>query len=159
MNKKELIIIIFALLIILLLGYYFITKSKIGPVGSTHEHADFKVYINGGALNFAHPEYMVRAKEVHIEDMIGTVIHKHATGITLGYFFKSLGFKFNEKCFILDDEREYCNKENENKILKFYVNGERNYEYDKYEIKDDEKYLISYGNEDDGEIQEQLGSI
>lgn len=157
MNEKESIIIIIALLLIVLLSYYIITKPRIGPVGSTHEHADFKVYINGEALNFAHPEYMVKTQFVHIEDMIGTVIHKHATGITLGYFFKSLGFEFNDKCFILDNKEEFCNEGD--KTLKFYVNEQRNEEYGDYEIKDNDKYLISYSNEDNEEIQEQLNSI
>lgn len=157
MSKKELILTISALLIISLLAYYFITKPKIGSLGSTHEHADFMVYINGDALNFSKERYMVKDEHVHIENMIGHEIHKHATGITLGDFFRSLGFEFNENCFILDNRENYCNQEG--KTLKFYVNGKQNYKYDKYEIKEGDKYLISYDNEGEEVIQKQLKEV
>ena len=137
--------------------YLIFSSSKIGSIGSTHEHADFKIYINGQALNFAHEEYMVKVREVHIEDMIGTKIHKHATGITLRYFLETLGFEFNDKCFILDSEIEYCN--NEKETLKFYVNEKENKKFGNYEIIDGDRYLISYGDDSEEEIQKQLNSL
>ena len=155
------ILIIIVLLIITGIFYLIKNSENIGVtgfvVGSTHDHANFMVFINGEEINFALPQYIVKAKEVHIEDMNGNVIHKHATGITLGYFFKTLGFKFDENCFVFDNKKEYCNEGD--KTLKFYVNNERNYEYDKYEIKDLDKYLISYGNDSEEEIKKQLSSI
>jgi len=165
--KKEMKIKIWTILIIIVLliitGIFYLIKNSenIGVtgfvVGSTHDHANFMVFINGEEINFALPQYIVKAKEVHIEDMNGNVIHKHATGITLGYFFKTLGFKFDENCFVFDNKKEYCNEGD--KALKFYVNGERNYEYDKYEIRNLDKYLISYGNDSEEEIKKQLSSI
>ena len=159
MDNKNKLIIITAIILIIIIGIFYLKKdfSKIGPLGSAHEHADFRVFINGKELNFAHPEYMVRDKYVHIEDMIGTKIHKHAIGITFGYFFKTLGFEFNKDCFILDNKEEYCN--NDEKRLKFYVNSKMNYEYGNYEIREGDKYLVSYGDESEEEIQEQLESI
>lgn len=157
MKNKNVIIWIIILLILFGITYAVKISNKIGPLGSTHEHADFKVYINGQILNFAHPEYMVKNQFVHIEDMNGVIIHKHATGITLGYFFKTLGFKFNDECFILDNGEKFCNENN--KFLKFYVNGIRNYDYDKYEITEGDKYLISYGNDVDEELQKQIKSV
>ena len=98
---------------------------------------------------------MLRANDVHVENMKGNEIHKHASGITLGYFFNTLGIEFNENCFVI--EREYCNDDNNE--LKLYVNNLRNYEYDSYEISDNDKILISYGSESEEEIQGQINSI
>lgn len=159
MDNKNKLIIITAIILIIITGVFYFKKdfSKIGPLGSAHEHADFKVYINGKELNFAHLEYMVRDKYVHIEEMNGKTIHKHATGITLGYFFKTLGFEFNENCFILDDGEEYCN--NDERRLKFYVNHQKNFEYEDYEIKEGDKILINYGNESEEDIKKQMESV
>ena len=113
--KKEMKIKIWTILIIIVLliitGIFYLIKNSenIGVtgfvVGSAHDHANFMVFINGEEINFALPQYIVKAKEVHIEDMNGNVIHKHATGITLGYFFKTLGFKFDENCFVFDNKK------------------------------------------------------
>lgn len=154
MKNKNLIIWIIILLVIVTTFYVIKNSNKIGPLGSTHEHASFIVYINGESLNFAHPQYMVTDKFVHIENMDGKEIHKHATGVTLGYFFKTLGFKFNNECFILDDKTKYCN--DKEKKLNFYVNGVQNYNYEKYEITEGDKYLISYGDNSNEEIQKQI---
>jgi len=129
----------------------------IGSVGSTHQHATFKVYLDGNGLNLLNPKYMVKSQHVHMEGEDADTIHKHATGVTLGYFFKTLGMKLDNSCFTTDDGNNYCN--NGDKTLKFYVNGVRSNDYDQHEIFNNEKYLISYGNENDSEIQKQIDSV
>ncbi len=156
MKSKKLIITGIIILIIILIIYSIINSPKIGVVGSAHEHANFMVFINGEEINFAFPQYMVKAREVHIENMNGVTIHTHATGITIGYFFNTLGFKFDDKCFITDKKEKFCNEEG--KTLKFYVNGVENYEYEDYEIKNDDKYLISYGDISE-DISEQFNVL
>lgn len=156
-NKNLIIWGIIIVIIVFLVIWSVKNTNNIGPLGSEHSHADFKIYINGQALNFAHLEYMVRDKFVHVENMNGKEIHKHATGVTLGYFFKTLGFEFNEECFVTDVKLKYCNEGEQ--TLKFYVNGQRNYDYGNYEIKEGDKYLISYGDESEEVIQTQLESI
>ena len=146
-------------ILILLLSLLFIASCapSIGPVGSTHQHAIFKVFIEGKQINFSQDRYMVRSPYVHIEDGDGMTIHKHATGITIGYFFKTINFDFDKKCFKMDSGENLCN-DNEN-TLKFYINGVKSEEYGNHEIKDEEKYLITYGNESGEEIQKQLESF
>ena len=129
--------------------------SGIGALQSTHQHADVKVYINGKAIDFSQKKYQLAARFIHFEDGIGDVIHTHATGLTIGHLFKSLGGDINNNCLVL--ERSYCNS-NDNK-LKFYVNGKPNNEYATYIIKDLDKILVSYGNESESEIKKQLNSI
>ncbi|MEK6943518.1 MAG: hypothetical protein AABX00_05635 [Nanoarchaeota archaeon] len=130
--------------------------SGIGALRSTHEHADIKVYINGQAIDFSQPEYQLAARYVHFEEGVGDVIHIHATGITLGQLFNSLGMDFNQNCFVYESV-SYCT--GKDKTLKFYVNGKPSAEFNNKLIKDFDKYLISYGNENDAEIQKQLASI
>mgnify|MGYP001564186593 CR=1 FL=1 len=130
--------------------------SGIGPLRSTHQHADVKVYLNGQAIDFSQSKYQLAARFIHFEEGVGDVIHTHATGLTMGHLFKSLDGDFNNNCVVLEN-RNYCNENN--KKLRFYVNGKQNNEYDNYEIKDLDKILVSYGAESEAELQKQLASI
>ena len=130
--------------------------SGIGSLKSAHLHADVKVYINGKATDFSQKKYQLAARFIHFEDGIGDVIHTHAAGLTLGHLFRSLGGDFNNNCIVLDSQSS-CNSND--KTLKFYVNGQKSSEFDNRVIKDLDKYLISYGNENEPEIQKQLDSI
>ncbi len=129
-------------------------QHAVGPPGSTHIHATFRVYINDEPLNFGLPTYNERSPFVHlhIDNPIGgQEIHKHATNIRLGDFFHTLGMEFNNNCFTLDTNESYCT--NETHTLKFVVNGEPGKDYQNTDIMDRDKYLISYGprNEDIGD--------
>lgn len=130
--------------------------SGIGQLGSTHLHADVKVYINGKAIDFSQRKYQIASKFIHFEEGIGDVIHTHATGLTIGHMFKSVGIDINNNCIKFEGVN-YCN--DGSKTLKFYVNGNKNYEFDNKLINDIDKYLISYGNENQLEIQKQMDSI
>lgn len=128
------------------------SPGRIGPVGSTHQHADFKVYILGEQLDFTSPRYQVRAREVHIEGGDDDVIHKHATGVTVGHFFRTLGFAINFTCIRTDSNEQYCS--NEDATLKYLLKKdgmewEQVNSLSDYEIRDLDKYLITYGNETD----------
>jgi len=147
--------------ILVVLALFFVIacapKSQIGPVGGIHAHADYKVFLEGNEFDFAKREYMVKEQYVHIENMVGDEIHAHATGVTMGEFFRTLGWKFTSECIKTDAGKEYCN-EGEN-TLKFYVNSEPNELYGDYLIGDKDKILISYGSESEEEIQAQLDTV
>ena len=130
--------------------------SGIGQLGSAHLHADVKVYINGQSIDFSQRKYQLASSFIHFEEGIGDVIHTHATGLTIGHLFKSLNGDINNNCVILENQN-YCN-ENEKK-LKFYVNGQLNNEFDNYVIHNLDKILVSYGTENDSEGKRQLDSI
>lgn len=130
--------------------------SGIGPLKSTHKHADVKVYINGQSIDFSQRKYQITTSFIHFEEGIGDVVHTHATGLTVGHLFKSVGMDFNNNCIIFE-ENNYCN--DGNKELKFYVNGQPNNGYATYVIKDLDKILVSYGSENEAEIQKQMSFI
>jgi len=137
----------------------FINYDKVGKLGSVHEHADIIIYVNEQKLDLSQLKYQLRDKFVHLEERRGDVIHKHATGITIGYFLSTLGFKFEDKgsCLVLDDEQKLC--ETNTKKLKVYVNNKLIDNYKDYEFFDIDKILVSYGSENEQQIQQILGNI
>lgn len=130
--------------------------SGIGTLKSTHEHADVKVYINGKAIDFSQRKYQLASRFIHFEEGIGDVVHTHATGLTIGHLFKSLGGGLSNECMTLDGQTN-CNKAKE--TLKFFVNGKPNAEFDNYAFEDLDKILVSYGSENELELKKQLDSI
>lgn len=120
-----------------------------------HIHADFKIFINGQEMDFALPQYNEKDRRIHLHtenDFGGNVIHIEDENVGLEEFFSSLGMAFTGECFSTANET-FCN--NQNKKLKFYVNGKRTAIGD-YRISDLDRILISYGEED---VQKQLDSI
>lgn len=130
--------------------------SGVGELRSVHLHADVKVYTDGKAIDFSQKKYQLAARFIHFEDGIGDVIHIHATGLTLSHLFKSLGGELSSNCLVLEGKSN-CN--DGDKKLKLYVNGQPSTEFDNRVIKDLDKYLISYGSENESEIQKQISSV
>ena len=118
---------------------------NLGSVGSTHTHQDFKMYVNGQMVDFSQPKYQLRSNLVHFEESNGNVIHTHATGMTVGYMLGTLNIEMTSECLSIDGVR-YCN--NGNSKLKMYVNSQPSSEFGSYLMKDLDKILVSYGNED-----------
>lgn len=130
--------------------------SGIGELRSAHLHADVKVYVNGSSIDFSQKKYQLAARYIHFEEGVGDVIHTHATGLTTGHMFSSLGMDFSSSCIEFEGNN-YCIEGN--KKLRFYVNGQQNNQFDNYLIKDLDKILVSYGSESEAEVQKQLGSV
>lgn len=128
-----------------------------GPVGSAHDHVGIALFVNGESFDFSQGKYQIQSRVTHFEDGNGSIIHKHATGVKLGFFLNTLGIKLDGSCISLDDGREFCN-EGDN-TLKFYVNGQKSEFYDEYSLADNDRVLISYGDETEEEINEQLATI
>ena len=176
MRKKDIILYSAILILILLFLWHWLSKaslinqlsefqkdkrdlhllSGIGELKSAHLHADVKVYINAQALDFSAGKYQLASRFIHFEEGVGDVIHAHATGLTVDHMFKSVGIKFNSNCIVVDGN-SYCN--DGSKKLKFYVNRQPNNEFGSYVIRDLDKILVSYGNEDEAAVQKQLDSI
>lgn len=163
---KKLLILGLIIAAAVIVGKVFLDREtgnpEIGIVGDVHYHADFALYINGERYDFAKEKYMSTENKslsnfMHLHDMDGKVIHKHAEGVTLGFFLETLGMKLNETCLVLDNEDSYCNEDD--KELKMSVNGKHNDEFDQYDIQDEDKILLSYGDEYEEELQKQMSSV
>ena len=152
-----------------------VNPDDIANAKDVHEHADFAVYLSGNKFDFSADKYQSDEPDdeqnheheedhtnaldpyVHIHNKKGDIIHKHKQGITLGYFFETLGMEFNDDCFGLDDGSKYCSDDSNS--LKFFVNGARSAKAGSYEFSDLDQILISYGPLTDSSLQAQLDSV
>ena len=63
----------------------------------------------------------------------------------------------NLKCFIFADGRQFCT--NDDYSLKYFVNHKPVSDIRGYVIQEDDRILISYGDETEDEIEEQLAEL
>ena len=125
-----------------------------GALGSDHAHAALLVNIFGDEFDFSAPAYQIKSSWTHFEGRDGSTIHKHATGVTLGYLFETLALGLDDQCFTFQDGRNFCT--NDDYELVFFINGKQVSDIRDYEIVEDDRVLISYGTETPEEIQAQL---
>jgi len=125
-----------------------------GVLGDDHAHVSLLVRIFGDKFDFSSPAFQIKSSWIHFEGQDGDTIHRHSTGVTLGYLFETLGITVNDECFIFPDGREFCN--NDDYSIKFFINHEQVPSIIDYIGDEADKVLISYGNESSGEIDAQL---
>lgn len=143
-------------------SFVFVTETPSGPgvppgagkLGDEHVHASMLVRIFGDKFDFAAPAYQVKSAWIHFESSDGNTIHRHATGVTLGYLFDNLNIVIDEECFIFPDGRQFCT--NEDYSLKYYINHQHVSNIRNIVFEDQDRLLISYGNESQEQIMEQL---
>jgi len=164
-RKNNLIALGVFALIALIVGYavyVFATGSQaapgipeeFGPMNSEHSHAGILVKVFGDAFDFSAPAYQIKSPWIHFEGNDGTTIHKHATGVTLGYLFETLTLGLDDQCFEFQDGRSFCT--NEDYSLRFFINDEEISDVREHELNEDDRILISYGAETPEEIESQL---
>jgi hypothetical protein len=128
--------------------------EEFGPMNSEHSHTGILVKVFGDAFDFSAPAYQIKSSWIHFEGNDGTTIHKHATGVTLGYLFETLSLGLDDQCFEFQDGRSFCT--NEDYSLRFFINDEEVSDIRDYESMDEDMILISYGAETPEEIESQL---
>jgi len=166
-RKQNLIAIGVVAIIVVIVGYavyVFATMDQsavpggpenVGALGSEHSHTGILVSIFGDVFDFSAPAYQIKSAWIHFEGNDGTTVHKHATGVTMGYLFETLNIGLTDECYEFPDRsRSFCSKD-EN-TLKFYINGEKVSSIIDYESKDNDKILISFGSETPEEIESQI---
>lgn len=150
-------------------GYTFVEKTSgspmngppgAGKLGDEHVHASMLVRIHGDKFDFSLPAYQVKSPYIHFEAEDGNTVHRHASNVTLGYLFDSLKIGLTDDCFIFPDQtpaHTFCT--NEDYSLKFYINHEKVDGIKDYVIKDDDRVLVSYGNQNQTQINDQLREL
>ena len=109
-------------LVVVLLGitsYNFLTMESgemgapegAGNLGGEHEHAGLLVKIFGDTFDFTAPTYQIKSSWIHFEESDGQTIHRHASGVTLGYLFDTLNIGLDEDCYTFPDGRNFCTVE------------------------------------------------
>ena len=143
-------------------GYVFVTMDAdvpgappgAGKLGGEHEHASLLVRIFNDKFDFAVPSYQIKSSWIHFEESDGTTIHRHASGVTLGYLFDSLNIGIDSKCYAFPDGRQFCT--NEDYSIKYNLNHQLVDGINDYVIQDGDRILITFGNETPEQIEEQL---
>jgi len=143
-------------------GYVFVTMDAdvpgappgAGKLGGEHEHASLLVRIFNDKFDFSVPTYQIKSSWIHFEESDGTTIHRHASEVTLGYLFDSLNIGIDSECYSFPDGRQFCT--NEDYSLKYYLNHQLVDDINDYVIQDDDRILITFGNETPEQIEEQL---
>lgn len=132
--------------------------AGIDGIEPQHIHVDWKIYVNNQLIDYYKEQYLEKNRIVHMHPGKNNewVTHVHNKGITLRHFLTTLGIKANQKCITIN-ETSYC--EDNNKRLRYYVNGKINALAPDYLIEDLDKILITYGNQSEAQIKSQLASI
>ena len=146
-------------------GYEFINLDSNAPgappnagkLGDEHEHASVLVKIFGDKFDFTSPAYQIKSSWIHFEDSDGTTIHRHSSGVTLGYLFANLGIGIDSECYKFPDGRQFCT--NEDYSLKYYINHQIVNDIRDYVFEDGDRILITFGNETPEQIEEQLKEL
>ncbi|MBT4057716.1 MAG: protein-disulfide isomerase [Thaumarchaeota archaeon] len=128
-----------------------------GKLGAEHIHASMLVNIFGDKFDFSTPNYQVKTPWIHFENQDGDTIHRHSTGVELEFLFNSMNIATDENCFVFPDGRQFCT--NEDYSLKFYINQQLVEDIRKYIVQEDDRILITYGNEDQLAIDKQLAEL
>ncbi len=118
----------------------------VGQFGSEHAHAALVVFVNGDMIDFSHPQFQIQSKYIHFENDNPYLIHKHATDVPMDMLFSSIGLEITSDCIILRytvDASKYCS-DSENSMV-FLVNGKALTNINLYEIRHNDRILISIG--------------
>ena len=148
-------------------GYTFVTMDVNAPgappgagkLGGEHEHASLLVKIFTDKFDFSVPSYQIKSSWIHFEESDGTTIHRHASGVTLGYLFDSLNIGIDSECYRFPDGRQFCNGQNEDYSLKYYINHQIVDNIYDYVVEEGDRILITYGSETPEQIEEQLREL
>ena len=129
-----------------------------GALGSDHAHAVLLVFVNGDQIDFSHPRFQLQSKYIHFENNNPYLIHKHATDVPLDMLFSSFGLEITSECIVLrgqtDPNQNCIDSKNSMTIL---INGKSFSNINLYEIRHNDRILISFG--DSSLISNQLEQL
>ena len=128
-----------------------------GPLGGIHIHAGLLTMIYSQMFDYSTPAYQIKSPYISFQKDNGETVHILAANVTMGYLFDSLHIGLTDKCFIFPDKRQFCS--DDKYTLKFYVNHKQVPSIHNYVPKDNDRILISYGNEDQAQINDQLARV
>ena len=143
---------------ILLVGYglfSILSGPQIGPVGSTHEHLDVLVYIDGEPLDLNQSRYAMKSGYGHIHGGEGDIMHLHAINIPLSWFMESIDLSITLDSINVHG-MEYST--DENNVFLMFVNGDTITNVD-YVLTDEDKILIYYGSGSNTDIDRALSLV
>ena len=133
------------------------TPVQNSPVKKVDYHAGFAVFTNGLKRNFSQSMYHNQSEDVFLEASNPSLVHSEKIGVTWGDFFDTLPVTVTNTCLTTGTGEKFCN--GQGNTLQFYLNGEKTPGLLDKEITDGDRALITFGNENNAQIQLQLKEI
>ena len=132
----------------------------LGKAGSTHAHVSLLIFIGDKPIDFCDPRFMLKSQFVHFEDNNCKVVHKHATGVTLPLFFKTIGVELTSAYIALPFNNErHCNSSAGH--LRAMINGTEvpidDLAY--YELRNNDHVLINFGPEEGSTLRFKYNQV
>ncbi len=143
---------------ILLVGYglfSILSGPQIGPVGSTHEHLDILVYIDGEPLDLNQTRYAMKSGYGHIHGGEGDIMHLHAINIPLSWFMESIDLSITLDSINVNGMESSAD---ENNVFLMFVNGDPITDVD-YVLIDEDRILVYYGSGSNTDIDRALSLV
>lgn len=173
MNKS--IIIVSLILLFGIFGYFFLNQQTNKNTPSQKENtskqnlditpqsqvvekqASFTIFTNGTFRIFTASMYHNLSEDVYIEASNPNIVKVKKAGITWNNFFSTLPFKLTHDCLTTGTKETFCT--GSDGALKFYLNGESSKNALDQEINNGDKLLVTFGEESEDEIKQQLNKI
>lgn len=127
------------------------------PVKAVSKKAYFAIYTNDTFRIFTDSKYHNLSEDVFIQAENPNSVHVINSGVTWNYFFKTLPIFLTKECLTTGTKQTFCTKNDF--AMKFYLNGIRDDELLTKEIHENDLVLISYGRENEKQIQKQLETL
>ena len=131
-----------------------ISDSQDSTVG---HRASFAIFTNGLKRSFTAAMYHNLSDAAYIQADNPNIVLVTKKGVTWGDFFDTLPFKLTQECLTTGTGQILCS--DESSTLKFYLNGKRANDLLDKEIQDGDAALITYGSENEAQIQKQLEQV
>ena len=137
---------------------------------SVHYHANFAVFINGQREQFSNGKYYEEVAAVgcslspvdspveraHMHGKVNDAVHVHDSLVTWGNFFENIGWGVADT--YLQTDKSLLQTDATNKLT-FIVNGKTVDTIEGLIIGDEDRLLVSYGNESMTDIKKQFESV
>lgn len=138
-------------------GYYVWKNSHTIPettgveqtqADEVHVHSDFLLVLDGQKFDLSGDQYQSSTYDVkhplfHLHDGVGTMLHRHAEGITLKEFLESIGFTVTDACLLTDEGIQYC--ANADTEFSLYVNSQLITNWPDYITQEEDQILLYHG--------------
>lgn len=116
--------------------------------------ASFAIFTNGTRRIFTDQKYHNQSKGAFLQGENPNIVHVKKDTITWDDFFKTLPMQLTKECLVTGTQQTFCT--GTNGTLKFYRNGKEDKDALNKVIKNGDQLLVSYGSENENQIQQQL---
>lgn len=127
------------------------------PTPISYFTASFAIFTNGIFRIFTDPKYHNQSADIYIQSDNPNIVYVKKANLTWDDFFKTLPMKLEKDCLTTGTKQTFCNQGNY--TLKFYLNGKKVDNLLTQTIKPNDQALITYGAENEIQINNQLDRL